>query len=226
MPTMERPLPRTNGAIVWDLDQTLVHSSSDMGAYTRLQLYSNPDNMDIRGRVVKFDFIFEGEPHTFWTIFRPGAFEAMKFSFEHFRHVIVWSAGVDPYVEQIVKYLFNGLPQPDRWFGRSSCVPKILPDGKILYTKPMQELCKMVPGVEMNSVTIIEDRAAVLATNIENGILISAYEIVYPTPTSIRNPDNELHKLMRWYKSIAYVRCRDVRLLPKNRIFVDELPPA
>ncbi len=219
-----RPAPRTNGTIVWDMDSTVVHSSSNMKDFEQLRLYSDPSNYDIRNRCVKFDFIFRGEKCTHWTIFRPDAVEAMRFSFENYRNVVVWSAGVDEYVEQLVKYLFRDLPEPDLWFGRSFCDPKQQVDG-ILYKKPLTKLWERYPEIRPESTIIIEDRAAVIATNPNHGVLIPAYE-PSPNPQAIREHDDNLRKLMNWAKSPECLRCKDISLVPKKHIFTSSEPPV
>lgn len=236
----KRPVPRTNGTIVWDLDQTLVHSSANLNEFSNLKLYSDPANFDIRDRCVKFNFTYDGETHTYWTIFRPNAYKALKFSFEHFANVVVWSAGVDPYVEQIVKFLFRDLPEPDAWFGRSFCgdpvtlpdgtidyfagKPTILPNGDSLYTKPLSKLSSYL-NLPVRTMTIVEDRAVVLNTNPNNGILIPAYSPSFNV-NAIRTYDDSLDKLIKWYSRIEYVRSPDITVLPKRHIFVDAVAPA
>jgi TFIIF-interacting CTD phosphatase-like protein len=189
-----------------------------------LKLYSDPSNFDIRNRCAKFNFEHENKEHTYWTVFRPDAHKALKFSFEHFANVIVWSAGVDSYVEQIVKFLFRDLPEPDAWYGRSFCDPVKEPNGDILYTKPLVKLAQKL-GVSVRTMTIVEDRAAVINTNPDNGILIPAYSPSFNV-NGIRTHDDSLDKLIRWYSRIEYVRSPDVTILPKRHIFLDALAPA
>jgi hypothetical protein len=105
-------MPLTDKTIMLDLDSTLIYTSDNFDNYSKLELYSNPKNIDLRDRIYKFDIIDvvekpgTGVRSSMWGILRPHVYEFLYFCFDYFSNVIVWSAGQLRYVHAICDVLF------------------------------------------------------------------------------------------------------------------------
>lgn len=65
---------------------------------------------------------------------------------------------------------------------------------------------------------ILDDRSDIALHNVENLIQIPPYEPRLSYRTVIK-PDHALHDLVEWLMQPEVIRCRDIRTLPKDKIF-------
>jgi hypothetical protein len=217
--------------IVLDLDETLVNTQDNTQSLCDLKILTDPKLVKLRTRIYHIN-IEElegpgcGSNYGYWGVIRPFTKEFLKFCFDYFRYVIVWSAGKRFYVEAIVDHLFKDLPKPHYIFSYDDTVFKRKGDDKITI-KPLTKLYaavnKKYGNNLMNETTTlaIDDTETTFSENVENGIKIPAYQIteyeVAPTIEDITRSDERLKQLMNWLN--ANRGAKDVRVLDKSRIF-------
>ena len=214
---------------VLDIDETLVHSTSDMEAWKRLRIFSDPKKMDLRSRHYVLDLESErgsGIGVNMWGTKRPYLEEFIRFCFEYFKIVIVWSAGVYDYVHAVVEEIFKDSQEPHAILTRGNCT-----GNTYKLEKPFWKMIKDVPGLEeyieydrgmhtnnIKNVFIVDDRRSSFAQNPDNGICIPVYEPI-ATEDGLRRDDVCLLQLMKWLMLPEVMNSQDVRTLDKNIIF-------
>ena len=226
VPTDIRVKTKTNKTIVLDLDETLVHTISTgddfntVAVLQSLNIFDDPKYLDLRKRIYRFTLRDamgakgSGNKDIFWGITRPHVEDFLIFCFSYFSKVIVWSAGVKPYVEKIVDFLFQGLPRPNLVLTR-----KDLPKGR--HDKPLEVVFSHseAEGSNLTNTLIIDDKKSVFATpNPSNGIRIPEY-IPSPTIISLSADDIALQQISQWFLTPEIMNAKDVRLVSKDNIF-------
>lgn len=102
------PKKKTDYCLVLDLDETLVSNVELKDE----QFYINyKQNLPLGqgSRCFQFmcrDSLDDHQPQKVLMIHRHGFFEFISWVFSHFQHVVIWSAGIRPYVENIHDNLF------------------------------------------------------------------------------------------------------------------------
>lgn len=202
-------------AIVLDLDETLVHTFTevDPGEIRNISLvgshpiWTGRDDPDIYRLALTSGVL--------WGRIRPFAREFLRFCFSYFTHVIVWSAGQTEYVHTAVTMLFAGLPAPYLVYTYPQCVP----DEMGLLTKPLIHLILRhhLEGINLTNMVIVDDRITTYQScNPHNGVNIPAYH-----PPSLTTPirDIALCQLMRWFLQDEIRSALDLRYSDKTHIF-------
>jgi hypothetical protein len=222
---------KTNKYIVLDLDSTLVNTFPNLEDLEKLNIYSDyTKGYELRKRVYTIDLhdVIEdpgmGIYTRMWGVYRPGWDRFRKFIFRYFAGVIVWSAGQPRYVDTIVNVLFpDPNNQPFIVYTSDHChgdefeniykpLDKLITD----YTK---EKNIKLPHFTIQNVFAIDDRKDTFSHNVKNGVLIPAYS---PDPTKesiLKNDDNALLKLEKWFSKSEVALSPDVRKLNKKAIF-------
>jgi len=220
----------SNKCLILDLDETLVHSHSEdaqdsMELLKDLGIYMNPQNYDLRERTYKInmdDVVSlkkgEGIKTEMWGIFRPHVKEFLTRCFKHFKIVVVWSAGKKNYVHAIVDRLFADIGRPHIIWTYDD----IEKQGKTLI-KPVHKLIEKIPGLSkymtLENTFIVDDRSSVFnEVNPGNGIEIPPYRPDFSIP-ALKNDDQTLKHLIRWFERPDVALCKDVRELDKRNIF-------
>lgn len=210
--------------IVLDLDETLVHTFNDDGfnnsnkGYELLRLYP-----DLRGRLRKLNI----PGSTMWSIKRPYTDVFLQYVLDNFGKVIVWSAGMDEYVHEVVEWIFGTiLINPDAIYGRSFCE---LESKK--YTKPIRKLIiqpELHGSVRMDNTLFIDDNVISTSPNPSNAVTIPRYQpnINGHINDLLSYSDKSLVQLIDWLESDAVPKYEsgistDVRVLKKT-IFRNE----
>ncbi len=209
----------TSQVIVLDVDETLVHTMESMNKYSDMKIFTDRKSLPYRGRIYKFqleDFIDvgSGKRDSYWGITRPHLKDFLIFCFNHFKFVIIWSAGKRTYVENIVDFMFNGLQRPHLIFAYENCT---IVDGE--RTKPLSELTKIF-GNELNlsNTWILDDKIENFIANRKNGILIPEY-IPKETHSDLVRDDQTFAILMKWFRKKEVAECTDIRDLDTSKIF-------
>lgn len=209
---------------ILDLDETLVHSWENPKFIDKYEIYTNPSIYEsFRNICYSFDLPVEYGT-TMWGLIRPHAREFLQFCYDYFEYVIVWSAGVEPYVHSIVDYLFSDFKSPHMIWSREHCM---LHDE--LYHKPIGEIIEYLKSngylsddVNLKNTIIIDDRQHTFMKNKNNGILIPPY---HPGKKSKHDPkldvlldrsDDSLIKIMEWLNRDDIKRCNDIQKIEKN----------
>lgn len=199
--------------IVLDVDQTLV-CTFEYSDHLKFLDRRDEKDADILERYYSLD---NGE---FKGVFRPYMREFIKFCFQFFSNVVIWSAGREDYVKLICAKIFRGMNgRPDASFFRQDCVY----DSKQNSTKPLQKVCDKL-GITMDKIVIVDDLFTNFQPNPNNGILIPQYLPEGPkTPdrirVNLRREDKCLLKLKEWFTRDEFIDAPDVRLLNKTMIF-------
>ena len=217
----------TDKVLVLDLDETLVNSISINGNENdglkeaeRLGIYTKPEYKDIVSRSYRIK-IYDpvtpkgtGSVYGCWGVFRPHVLDFLRFAFRYFSNVIIWSAGVTEYVDEICTILSRDIRPFDIIYTRDDCV--IVDE---IYTKPLKYLLKKHPQLgDLSKVVIVDDKMQGCLDNPDNAIIIPPY-IPKATPGSIRTDDDALVRLQLWFEKDEFRTCQDVRVLDKSDIF-------
>jgi hypothetical protein len=219
--------PLSNHSISLDIDATLVCSNDDMQKFESLQIYTNPQMANIRSRIYTIKLLDVVDPPgsgvitPMWGVFRPHVHEFIAFASVYFKHVNIWSAGQNKYVNAISSLLFpDPAFQPTIIYDWENCEK-----GTNFVHKPLikmygdpQALQEMTPA----NTFALDDRDDTFAINPLNGIRIPPYEPQF-TPEGIMAEDEALLQLMYWL-SLPHVRyATDIGQLDKTRIFTTPL---
>ncbi|PCJ23329.1 MAG: hypothetical protein COA94_08375 [Rickettsiales bacterium] len=201
---------KTNLSIVLDLDETLLHTITNVKSLIKMNILGNPNKLGVRERLY---IINMNDGNNMWGIYRPHLREFINFCFDYFKHVCVWSAGSYEYVHKIVHKIFSGINKPHIVYTRN--------DMKIVageMRKPLSHL--MVGCMNSKNTLILEDRyKSFSVTDPNNGLLIPAY-----LPSSdllgVMEEDNHLEALILWLSSDKISHCSDIREVDKISLFV------
>jgi len=215
----------TELTVVLDLDETLVHTFENMNDYNNFKQFNDIRFLDLmtRSYVIEMNdvstIIGQGYNEKLWGITRPYVEEFLKFAFGYFKYVIVWSAGLDRYVQQIVEKIFSRIDRPDVIYGRSKCSKGTTDDNRVFNHKPLARLIKEQNlDIDMSKIILVDDKLYSFTDNPDNSIFIPGY-IPEPTINSMRIEDTELVKLMYWLLDDNVMYTNDIRLIDRSNIF-------
>lgn len=189
--------------IVLDLDETLVHTYEASNSTIRTRSRTNEAasriySINVQGKEIS-------------GVFRPHIDEFINFCLSYFDEVIVWSAGIREYVDEIVRVLFRGR-QPDAVYARDKCQYK-----NDLYLKPLEVISNS--NRTMGSMIIIDDRLTTFSScNPHNGILMPSFAPAL-SDSSLGSGDSVLIQLIEYFLHPTTKATSDVRNLDKERIF-------
>lgn len=214
-------MPLTNKTIMLDLDSTLIFTSDTFDNYSKMQLYSNPDNAHLRQRIYKFDIIDvvekpgSGVKSSMWGILRPHVYEFLDFCFDYYANVIVWSAGQLKYVHAICDVLFtNPDKQPCLIWSYDDCVKT----DNYLY-KPLTKISQEgFPSIGLDKVYALDDNEITFSKNKDNALHIPPYEPEL-TREGILKDDQTLINITKWLMKPEVMACNDVRKTNKANCF-------
>ncbi|QIN54286.1 DNA-directed RNA Pol II C-term-like phosphatase [Cedratvirus kamchatka] len=202
-------------AIVLDLDETLVHTFTNIDQAIEYGIFTDPELRSRSYYIELTDVSIEkgvGEKTRLWGVVRPYVKEFLSFCFTYFRVVGVWSAGKKDYVEAIVDLLFRDLSCPNFVYTFDDCYKEGLN-----YSKPLEKLYQETnigAFVPKNNILCLDDRDDVCRHNIHNAIIIPPYQ-----PESlqeIKQEDQALKNLMIWLSRSDVRYAEDVRAVAKN----------
>ena len=215
---MRRPAKSlTDYNLVLDIDECMVHTSTDMKKFRDLGIYRDPNLLALRKRTYRLtidDIETPGNPNTneIWGVTRPHLYTTLSYSFKYFKHIYVWSSGQKRYVNTMVNHLFRDLPKPDGILDNDDCD---VYNGDKFY-KPLSHLYEKYPhhGLRPETTIHIDDIKANMRANKGNGILIPGYA---PNPRidNLKQNDDALLRFLEWLKSDEVLDCEDIRLIEK-----------
>jgi hypothetical protein len=216
-------VPRTDKVIVLDIDQTLVCTYDDEKLFETLEVMTDNSLLDIRTRaylITLFDLggkKGEGKELRLWGVFRPHMKSFIKFCFDYFKHVIIWSAGEYDYVHGICKKIFHGGKYPHMIFTKNDCETN-----RTRYVKPLSKVAQAI-GCDMSKIIILDDRVYTFGPNPSNGILIPGYcpedwgsKGKENAVNALRISDQRLLEFVHWLMRPEVVSGTDVRNLDKS----------
>jgi hypothetical protein len=215
-------MPKTNKTIVLDLDSTLLHTCDDMGIWDSLEIYTNPKNAKLRSRVYFFELIDvtekpgSGIKTVLWGVLRPHVYTFLRFCFDYFENVIVWSAGQKKYVHAICDFLFQEFEkQPLIIFTYEDCEI-----GSNYIHKPLIKFVNGEHKVPIHTLVALDDNITTFSKNKENGLLIPPYEPEF-TFNGIMEDERSLLNVMYWLTSSDVMNSPDIRKPSKSGCFDD-----
>lgn len=208
--------------MIFDLDQTLI-ATQDEDFRVLDSIKADRKYRELHDRLYHLTAAPEegdDSPYSFWGCFRPGAVDFVKFCFDHFRVVGVWSAGTHNYVHEIVKELFHNRvgKKPHVVFTRRDIVGNI--DEEIF--KPLDKIFNhnevFARYTGPHNTFILDDNYGTASYNEDNIIHIPAYT-PDPHPKSMTEPEKSLDQLKNWLVQDQVITSPDVRLIDKSNIF-------
>ena len=215
-------MPRTNKTIVLDLDSTLLHTCDDMEIWDSLEIYTNPRNAKLRSRVYYFDLvdvtekIGTGSKTVLWGVLRPHVYDFLRFCFDYFENIIVWSAGQKKYVHAICDFLFQDFEkQPLIIFTYEDCEI-----GSNYIHKPLSKFQALETPIPINTMLALDDYDATFSKNKDNGLHIPAYEPEFDY-NGILEDERSLLNLMYWLNHSEVANSVDIRKVSKHGCFDD-----
>ena len=232
--------PSRNGkgprSIILDMDECVIHSYENPQFLDALEIYINPSTYrllhPLGSQSLSYSMLLDinGNQSRIWGMYRPHLFEFLAFAGEYFDNIIVWSAGIVPYVEEIVKQMFleSGLRPPKLVWARNRCA-----EYKGLFHKPISEIEAELATrpyqtftLDPKTTLIIDDKQHTFMSNPNNGVLIPVYSPGkenkgrIPTLNNLLDrSDDCLLKFMSWLQRPEVMNCEDIRLLDKTHIF-------
>lgn len=204
--------------LVLDLDETLVHSWEDPTFVEEFEIYTNPERFRFFHPVGEPQIVYSMlYPSVIWGVQRPHLNRFLN-AVSKKMNVVVWSAGVRPYVDKIVDQIFanSGLPPPKLVWAREQCK-----NHNGLFHKPLAELSNVefkTFAFDPKSTLIIDDRLHTFMSNPNNGVLIPAFDPgKNPTWEQLTDrSDDVLLRLERWLLSKEVLEAEDVRAIKKE----------
>lgn len=218
-----RPKPQTEFSIVLDMDETLLSAivieESETSPLEEVEnIYSRTELYDIRVRSFRVPFYDPvtqkgtGIKYDCWGVTRPHLDEFLKFAFKYFKNVVVWSAGRFSYVRRLTKEITKDTYSFDIVWTYDDCTE----DG---FGKPLSKLIARYPQLgDLSKIFIVDDKFSSIQNNVQNGIVIPAYEPSLEIE-SLRKDDDALLKLKRWFQKPLVKNAKDIRTLDKSNIF-------
>jgi TFIIF-interacting CTD phosphatase-like protein len=178
--------------VVLDLDECLIHSHVDADTYTTCM--ENKEYIRVRRHVhlIRTDIIPD-----MTCITRPHLREFLLFLQNKYR-VVIWSAGMYEYVHEVVRIIFQDLPQPEMVLTRND-VTYFDPQKRREYHKPLTTFFGKMPDANVENTVILDDSVINFHSNPANGIVIPRY---LPTLYDILHyEDNNLLYAAKWLES-------------------------
>lgn len=221
---------------ILDLDETLVHSFENPQFLEEYEIYSNPEIYrkfhPTGAPQIAYSMLLnlpQGQSRI-WGLYRPNMYEFLSFAKDYFDNILIWSAGIRPYVEGLVRQLFleSGMIPPKLVWSRDKCY-----NYQGYYHKPISELLVDISErpfaqlkVDPKSTLILDDKSYTFMQNPNNGILIPPFYPGLDRPERIPlledlldRSDTALLKLIDWFERPEVRNSSDVRDLDKSHIF-------
>lgn len=176
-----------DGAIVLDIDSTLLYTRNKPPADGDLDFMKQAKYMPLRERIYHMKVKIydrdkngnitnpEAEDFEFWGCLRPYCKQFLVFCHRYFKHVIIWSAGHYDYVHAVVDEIFKGLHfRPDMIYTHLETII----DDNVGSLKPLAKIINDNKhlGLSLKNMVIVDDLNNNFETvNYSNGIEIPAY---------------------------------------------------
>lgn len=193
---------RSPKCVVLDLDETLIHSKPTSSALRNISKKQN-------SRLVIHNINIDGEQ---WSVIeRPHLQDFIKFIYNYFDLIIIWSAGTYEYVHEICKKIISYYDECII-YTRDDCVSK-----NNTYIKPLSILEKneylLSPIMNLSTMIVIDNLDDTFVENVNNAIHIPNFEPKVEDINTIQ--DLALLKIMHFFSKMDR-DIKDVRILDKN----------
>uniref|UniRef100_A0A6C0CIB1 FCP1 homology domain-containing protein n=1 Tax=viral metagenome TaxID=1070528 RepID=A0A6C0CIB1_9ZZZZ len=195
---------------VIDLDSTMVHIWGDEHDWFVVEGESRP-NATNRLIDIKFDVDF------MWGTRRPYTDEFLHACYNHFDLVGVWSAGIGPYVNEIVEEVFisRGF-NPDFIWSKKDCVRTFHEEsGQQIYQKPLTKLYNQLGNIDPNRTLLFDDNVWACEQDPLNHVLIPAWCGDLET---LHIDDHSLLRVSKWIEQ-KVASSRNYKMLSLKGVF-------
>lgn len=227
--------------IILDMDETLVHTYHDSMIWKKVK--STTTNYELfhpKGRLpLCYSSIDDDGYCTMWGMYRPGLWEFLIYLEKTFDNVVIWSAGTEDYVNEIIEGIYNHLERklPNLILTRKHCR---IENGQfhkpVIDVKHFTELEELNIDYHPSRTLIVDDREWTFQNNENNGILIPPYNPEDPDNSYdyrvedshnvdvkaediINFKDSRLYELMNWMQRVRISEQEDFTILNKGNIF-------
>jgi len=212
---------RSKRCLMLDLDLTLVSTQKLKDLQFLSELLSDARTLPLRERLYHFNIEnYEGpgigSSMPIWGIARPHYKEFLKFAYQEFDEVIVWSAGQRLYVEPLVDFLFRDLQRP-RVVYNAEMLDRSKGNGMVKTINTiLQE--PSLSGITLAGTLALDDNSGTFADNVHNGVHIPEYN-PHMSLEGFMADDRCLLDFQRWLQTPEVANSADVRMLAKHMIF-------
>jgi hypothetical protein len=205
--------------LVLDIDECMVHTSTDMRKFRDLGIFRDPNLLSLRKRTYRLviddlDTPGNANSNDIWGITRPHLYTALSYSFKYFKHIYVWSSGHKRYVNTMVNFIFRDLPKPDGILTNDDCG---IYNGDKFY-KPLSHLYQKYSHHDLSPKTTImlDDVPENMRANKGNGIVVPKYQ---PSPRldHLKKNDTMFLQFLDWIKSDEVLDSEDIRKCVKPK---------
>lgn len=208
-------------SIVWDLDDTLVHTIFLDDKHVKV-IESDQSYNFLKGRAaikrvvdIKDDSeVGRGDIANALVIFRPGAKEIMNYSLENFDNVIIWSAGHKRYVRMVVGLLID--PGHQKYADKKIKILSREDCNEITGYSVLKDLKSK--NFDLKKTIMVDDNKTTYRNNTDNAIPIESYNPEFKKE-HVEYKDPTLYQLMDWLKNNKLSSVPDVRSVDKSRIY-------
>lgn len=213
-------IPPTHLNIVLDIDATLVNTQKSYRRLEQIDPFNQNQCIELRTRIYNLELLDlgrkkgSGQHHLFWGTERPHLQSFLSFCNSYFNHVIIWSAGTRPYVEEVINHIYRYNKRPELILAQENCV---IEDG--YYIKPLKKVYELVPEMNVQNTLVLDDNYRTFSTqNLDNAIHIPPYE-PKAQHKELCADDPTLLELQNWLLNPIVYNAVDIRQLNKNQIF-------
>ena len=175
--------PRTDKILILDLDETLLSTQEDMSEF---KIVRNSSDIKLKDQLYELKFA-DG---SLWGMRRPGLDDFLRFSFEYFSKVVVWTAGEPEYASKVCKAIFS-LKKPVVIWAKNKVE---FPDG--LPLKNLNKICEYY-NWDISKCVTIDDSPYASRMNQERTIFIPEYKFDVKTEY-FEDPWNALDVIVDW----------------------------
>jgi len=222
--------------LILDLDESAVHSWENGQFVEYYGIYSDPvvyrKFHPLGSPQIAYSMLLNlpNGPARIWGLTRPYLYEFLAWANTYFDNIIVWSAGIQPYVEEIIRQIFleAGLRSPKLVWARNRT-----PNYNGMYHKPIAEIIRELTTRPYTTVEIdpkwtvvVDDKQHTFMLNPNSGILIPPYHPgrqrhdKIPTMEDLLDrSDRCLLQLMAWFERPDVKSAPDITMVDKTRIF-------
>lgn len=148
--------------IVLDLDETLIHYTPEEEAKKLLETHPT------FYKPLYFTITFKEDTLHFFK--RPFLEDFLKFCFQRFESVSIWTAAIEEYANLVVAELFRDLPSPTHVWHRGMCTPI-----GTSYTKSLDVFSRKT-GIPLSETWLLDDNSTTCAANGDRALPITAWE--------------------------------------------------
>lgn len=225
--------------IVLDLDSTLIWTFDDdekedfseedhANKLKKISLYSDPKKIELRKKIYRLDMLNSrgqatGEKDVMYGVRRPYLDEFLDYIGENCNHIIVWTAGIRRYGDELSNRIFKNHRKPDLILTRASLKETVDDeDGQIKECmKPLSDIYKIFVDMNETNTIVVDDKKSTFNDNPDNALHIDAFSCDLEEIDILNNGDDCLLKIIEWMETDEVKNCTDIRKINKDIFNVD-----